>query len=362
MNEIDLLKKVRADVPDPDPLTLARARQRLLTTPPVRRRAPRPRVLVAASLALTLAGVFLAADVINHNDNPTPGAVADASSFLSDAAGLSAANPDAPLRPGQYRRTTIHMARIDTFGTTPSQRATVHTRIDRWTPSGKSTAYPTRVDEAFKVEFPSAEARLAARKLAPYLFVDQKPKFYLARLCGNVTVTSDGEKFPGHFCKPSWSNPTPDFLARQPRDPDLLLTALRNDTTGWGTGTLDPDETAFHNITDGLSTGLVPADLRAALYQAARKIPGIKLLDNVTTLDGRSGRAVGYEKNGYRSDLIISPTNGRMIGYRLVVTRDHPGKPGNDSAGNDYEVLRAGDISFETATLTRTTTTPPPTK
>jgi hypothetical protein len=238
------------------------------------------------------------------------------------------------------------MVRIDAFGTTPGQRATLHTRIDRWNPSGKSKGYPTRVDENFKVEFPSPEARLAARTMASYLFVDEKPKFYLARMCGNLTVvvTAKGRKAREPFCEPSWSNPTPDFLARQPRDPDLLLTALRNNTE-WGTGTLEPDERAFRHLTSGLSSGLVPADLRAALYQVARKIPGIKLQDNVVTLDGRHGRAVGYERDGYRSDLIISPTTGQMIGSRLVVTRDHPGKPTNDSAGN-----------------TQTTTTPPPTK
>ncbi|MEU4395955.1 CU044_5270 family protein [Kribbella sp. NPDC023855] len=360
MNELDLLKQVRSDVPDPDPLTLARARQRLLNASPVRRRAPRPRVLVAASLALALAGAFLAADVINHDNAPTPGTVADASTFLADAAGLSTANPDAPLRPGQYRQTTIQMERIHTFGTIPAHRATLHTRIDNWIPAGKSTTYVTRVDKNFKVDFPTPAARQAARKLVPHLFVDEKPKVrYLDRDCKNVTFM--GRTVPGPFCKPSWQNPTPDFLARQPRDPDLLLTALRKHTNR-GADKLEPDERAFRHLTEALSSGLVPADLRAALYQAARKIPGIKLLDNVTTLDGRRGRAVGYETNGYRSDLIISPSDGRMIGYRLVVTRDHPGKPNNDSAGNDYEVLLAGDIASETSILTRITTTPPPTK
>jgi hypothetical protein len=46
---------------------------------------------------------------------------------------------------------------------------------------------------------------------------------------------------------------------------------------------------AFVTIADGLRTGVVPADLRAALYKAAALIPGVTVGDRQATVDGRTG-------------------------------------------------------------------------
>jgi hypothetical protein len=356
MNEIDLLKQVRNDVPDPDPLTLARARQRLLTTPPVRRRAPRPRVLVAASLALTLAGAFLAADVINHDNAPTPGTVADANTFLADAAGLSAANPDAPIPPGQYRQITVKEGRLIPIGGTPSLRASQQARIDTWVPANQKLRFVTGYAENDKVEFASPEARELARKKAPYLFTPSRPVFSLSRcpgiFDGGVTRTTFPPSPP---CQPTWLAPSLAFLAALPRDPDALLAALRRNPPKH----INPDFEAWSRIGSVLGTGAVPADLRAALYQAARKIPGIRLLDEeVTTVDGRRARAISREVDGSRYDLLISPSNGQYLGRRTVITKDGP----PDINGNPDRTYQRGDIySWSTITTQLTPKQPPAT-
>lgn len=366
MNELDLLKQVRNDVPAPDPVVLARARQRLLTPPPVRR-ATRPRVLVAAGLALTLAGAFLAADVINHDSTPTPGTVADASTFLADSAALTSANPDAPIPPGHYRQVTTLQTYIYEFGPKKAFRATTQMQIDKWIPAEPARQYPVRVQELVKVDFATPEAKVAARKLAPQLFERPKPRLYRVT-CSGVTIepnaSPDVLKAP---CTPDWHHPTAEFLARQPRDPDALLAALRNEPLIKGRLTslqqarekaTPPDQKAFNRISGALASGILPADLRAALYLAARKIPGIQLLDDVLTLDGRRGRAIGYVYNGYRQDIIISPSNGQSIGSRLVVA---------DAAllngeSNVTGALRPGDVYNATSITTQITATHPPTK
>ena len=357
MTEIDLLKRIRDDVADPDPFVLARARRRMLTPPPVRRRAPRPRLLVAGGLALTLAGGFLVTDVVSHTNTPLPGMTADAGTFLADAATMTSSNPDAPIPPGQFRRITVQMSRIYPFGTNTRLRATVFSRFDTWIPAAPTRQYLMRVTENVKVDFATPEAREAARTQAPDLFDRPKPKFNRTS-CG--FTTTGNSRPPAPLCKPSWTVPTPDFLARQPRDPDALLAALRNDTAWLGAG-MEPDRRAFHNMTSALGSGIVPADLRAALYQAARKIPGIQLLEDVVTLDGRRGRAIGLTQNGYRQDIIISASNGEYIGSRMVVTQDGPG-PINGGPGHPTKALRPGDIVYSTSVTTRITPTFPSTK
>jgi hypothetical protein len=356
MTEIDLLKRLRDDVPAADPLALARARQQLFTPAPVRRRAPRTRLLVAGGLALTLAGGFLAADVVNHNSNPLPGTVADASTFLADAASLSNANPDAPIPPGHYRQVTYQLRYIYAFGNTPDIRATVHTQIDQWRTADPTKEYPQLVHKYAKVDFETPAAEVAAHKLASDLFEHPKPRLEVTS-CGGISTVGN-LPVPNAWCKPSWRLPTAEFLARQPRDPDALLAALRTGTDPLEPTGPDPDHKAFRRIGTALGSGLAPADLRAALYQAARKIPGIQLLDDVVTLDGRHGGAIGLVDNGFRQDIIISPSTGETIGYRVVVTPEGPGKL--NGSPNHAEALRPGDILYATSFTTRITATAPP--
>ncbi|MEV5966492.1 CU044_5270 family protein [Kribbella sp. NPDC051952] len=381
MTEIDLLKRVRDDVQDPDPAVLAAARERLLSPTPVRRRlapvrrlASRPvdpapvrrpvarsRLVLAGGLALTLAGGLLVADVIGRDSGQVPGAVADAGTFLANASAQLSANPDAPIPPGQFRQITVQRSSIAPFGTTPELRATTYSRSDKWIPSVDNSQYVTRYIRNYKVDFETPAARVAAHTQAPDLFEVAKPKIFRTT-CGDMTISAAPgaeRRIAPFLCKPSWMVATPQFLARQPRDPDALLASLRNDT-GMGMGGLAPDQRAFANLASALSTGIVPADLRAALYQAARKIPGIQLLQDVVTLDGRRGRAIGLANNGYRHDIIISAANGQYIGDRIVVTQDGPGK--TNANGHPDKALKPGDTYYSNSVTTQITPTRPPTK
>ncbi|HZX08293.1 CU044_5270 family protein [Kribbella sp.] len=310
MTEIDLLKRARPDVADPDPLTLARAR--LLTPEPVVRRSKGPRLVLAGALAFALAGGFLAADVLTK-DKPI-GATADASTFLVDAAGRT--TPDAPIPPGHFRQVTLESSFTNAFTQNPTYVVTFFSRSDTWIPATPAQRFVRRTNKVTKVEFPSAAARDAARKVDPGLF--NRPKATL----GLSPCTVD----PGGPCKAGWSTPTAEFLARQPRDPGALLAALRT-SDGRTEDGVQPDVRAFEHLSTVLHSGLVPSDLRAALYRAAARIPGIQLLDDVT-MNGRTGRAIGLLDKDIRTEIVISGTNGAYIGEQSVVVGSGRHLPG----------------------------------
>jgi hypothetical protein len=363
MTEIDLLKRVRDDVA-PDPLALARARQRLFTPPPVRRRVTRTRLLVAGGLALTLAGGFLIADVAGNESSPLPGTVADASTVLADAAALAAASPDTRIPAGQYREVTTLVDRLYEFGPGHKYRATTRVKYVDWTTADPTRKYVSTFYPLVSVRFATPEAKAAAARYAPFLLTHPRPSTYRVACNGVGLIGDTSDPVFKATCKPGWAYPTAAFLARQPRDPDALLAVLRNDPLfdhapdaleRVREKVMSKDEIAFGRIARVLESGFAPADLRAALYQATRKIPGIQLLGDVTTLDGRPGRAIGYTGVGQRQDLIISPTTGESIGSRLVTNEEGAALAKANQTGNN----QPGDIENETAVTARLTHSAP---
>lgn len=111
-------------------------------------------------------------------------------------------------------------------------------------------------------------------------------------------------------------------LSTFPRDPYRLLNNIYKQTLGKGQS-VDGEALVF--IADLLRTGVVPADLRAALYKAAAMIPGVTITEGQANLDGRTGIAIGRleESSDGRQEIIIDPKTGLMIGERVVLTQDY---------------------------------------
>jgi RNA polymerase sigma-70 factor (ECF subfamily) len=92
------------------------------------------------------------------------------------------------------------------------------------------------------------------------------------------------------------SQVSPEALSDLPRDPQRLLDYIHRTTRGAGPS---QDGEALVFIANRLQTGVLPADVRASLYQAAALIPGVEFVEDQTTLDGRTGTAIGrVEPNG----------------------------------------------------------------
>jgi hypothetical protein len=122
--------------------------------------------------------------------------------------------------------------------------------------------------------------------------------------------------------------------AAVPTDPDGLLAAvyqLVKDPTCAPIPVGDTVQDRAFMLIDGMLQTVQPPDVRAALYQALAKIPGVTVTQGATDAAGRRGvafsRAAAIEGPGssdwLRLEIILDPTTYHYLGARHVVTRDH---------------------------------------
>jgi hypothetical protein len=109
-----------------------------------------------------------------------------------------------------------------------------------------------------------------------------------------------------------WQVPTADFLAALPRDPDELYRRLCTDSPAERRGYVGP---LVYGV-DVLRTGLVPADLRAALYQALRLLPGLTVVADTVNPDGAPAIALCLDHTPWRTEVFVDPVTGHYIGER----------------------------------------------
>lgn len=116
--------------------------------------------------------------------------------------------------------------------------------------------------------------------------------------------------------------------------PQKLLTKIYKDTEGAG---VSKDGEALVAIADVLRCGFVPADLRAALFQAATGSPGVDMTSEQANLDGRRGVAVGRDErsngNHFRqnSSLTRAPARSSASGRSPSTTIPPVFAPGSRS-------------------------------
>ena len=320
MDDIELLSRMRADVPEVDPLALRRARRRLLARavgPRLsevrsRRRRTAVRFAVAAGLAAVLAGGLVATDSLTNSGRPVTGASADAAELLNLAADRTQATPDPVVRPGQYRYVVTHAWYGNAIVGFPEDRDRTmfyltEQRYEVWIPFNESGIWYRRYTRPLSAKFFSAADERFIRLHHPDWLRPQVELY----------TGANGGMAPNQAApQADWGVPTSAWLATLPRDPVALLARIYQDTAGAGP---DRDTEAFVAIGDVLRTGLVPSDLRAALYRAAARIPGVRLIDNAANLDGKRGVAVGRDNPwGARDEIIFDSEAGQFIGERSV--------------------------------------------
>lgn len=137
---------------------------------------------------------------------------------------------------------------------------------------------------------------------------------------------------------------TPDSLHALPRDPKALLDHFYAMNPGSGNSN---DGKTFNLIVDVLTTGFVPADLRASLYKAAARIPGVNVTEKDATMDGRTGISIGRTetKTSARHDIIIDPTDGLVIGERTIFLIGDLGLPAGTAAGSTSVITTVVDTA-----------------
>ncbi|WP_158851792.1 CU044_5270 family protein [Saccharothrix deserti] len=266
------------------------------------RRGPGRWLALAAGLAVLAAGGAVA--VLS-----TP-STASAAETLTRAASVVTADPE--LRPGQYLYTHTRdwsMA-IDHRGG-ENFSYLYEGVVEVWRPQDWRGEWFQRYTVTGKrqwVEGNEADARAAG------VVIDELRVTERAAACGEF-VPEFGRTAP---CAPgTWLNPTPDFVAALPRDPDELRRQLLAHPS------LGPVTLAR----DVLSTGWVPHDLRAAFYEALAGVPGIRITERAVNLDGRVGVAFSATEDRNGQEIVIDPDTGQFIGERLIATAEWEGLP-----------------------------------
>lgn len=144
----------------------------------------------------------------------------------------------------------------------------------------------------------------------------------------------DVERAPdGAFYGHPWGLLNEEEMSELPRNGEELLEWVNSRYTG---GSASRDEDNFVQIVDLLRIGLVPADLRAGLYDALALIPGVDASEQVN-LDGVEGTAIGRTeplRAGLREEIIIDPTTGLVIGERTAATYAIFGFGANEVTGH----------------------------
>jgi hypothetical protein len=343
MNELTLLRRLRDDVADAPADVLADARRQLTQrqlserprpTTPRRRPAMRRRIVIAAATAAAVTGGLVALnanEASTHQATTRPPsthsapALVSAATLLDQAAAHTLRAGDPTLKPGQFRYVRTH-AWYSVAEADNGIYYLTEQRLEKWIPANEKATWYWQYTRPVDTKFFSAADERYVRTHNPDAL-----KLGVERDTGRLGViltehNADGSTTPAGdgIARPDWEVPTSAWLATLPRDPDALLQRLYADAPAKKThGRGNRYDFAFGSIGDVLHSGLVPADLRAALYRAAAKIPGIKLIDSAANLDGRRGVAIGrVQADGQiRHEIIFDSAAGQYIGDRDVVVR-----------------------------------------
>jgi len=148
--------------------------------------------------------------------------------------------------------------------------------------------------------------------------------------------------------------------AAVPTDPDGLLTAVYRLVEDPACAPIlvgDTVQDRAFMLIDGMLQTVLPPEVRAALYQALAKIPGVTVVQGASDAAGRRGvalaRAAAIEGTGssgcLRLEVILDPNSYRYLGARHVVTRDHfiPNTP----SGSKGTRFRKGQVLVSRAQL-----------
>jgi hypothetical protein len=125
----------------------------------------------------------------------------------------------------------------------------------------------------------------------------------------------------------------PAVIARLPKDPEALYAWLRNkvnaDLPSGTTSTMTAVQQAVHEVTSLLNdmTGIVPADLRAALLSVLGYLPGITVTPDAKAREGRTAVALGSvsDDGSYRNELLLATDTAQVVEMRNVVLKPFQG-------------------------------------
>lgn len=281
------------------------------------------RWVLGAVVVLVVAGVVVGQELLPGTATPVASA---ASLTLRRAADATIHERDPVLRPGQYRyiRTDAWVTDGVQFAGPPGYLAYRTENItELWVPADQSDNWmQRRTPTGKRVWVVGTEQQADA---AGFQGSGPGPRQDVAP-CGDFFPTSGAAPSCADMARMAgWQVPTPAWLATLPTDPQAMLDRLRADAPRNGRG----DAELVVYVADALRSGLVPARVRAVLYQALALLPDLTITQRVANLAGRTGVAMGIDdrESPTRQEIIIDPHTGEYIGERTVQLRSQPGAP-----------------------------------
>jgi hypothetical protein len=350
MDEIDLVRAARP-VDSYPAAARAAARARLdaaiaeaaapATSQPARRDRRRSgrmrRAAIAGALAVAVAVALTVTQQLGPDGAPPPAApTANAAELANSAAAAAAARPVPTPRPHQWVYTKE--LRVE-YGSRKPFTVEHWVRVD-----GRKDVRPTSDRRA-------ARARKVSRERLPLQVLRQRLQLPPSRCPPDTPVRVRPAVGLGHWF------PDPSAV---PTDPDGLLAAVYRLVQDPACAPIPAGDTvqdqAFMLI-DAMLATVLPAEVRAALYRALARIPGVTVVRGASDAAGRRGvalaRAAAIEGRGssgwLRLEIILDGDTYRYLGARHVVTRDHfiPDTP----SGSKGTWFRKGQVLVSRAQL-----------
>lgn len=311
MDDLDLVKRFREGVPEPDPDVVHAARAAMTEEHGVGRvvttlsRRPHRRWRVAIAVAAAAVAIALVVPSIMPGGGPG-GAEPAAAATLHRFARIAANQPAGPSpRPGQFVYTKSSWVNSGFWATGGDGGETffVIQPVSRQAWIGVDGS--GRLLETFgSASFPTA-ADEAAWKAAG------SPDLGEGR-------TSD-DLFPAGESGLWFQD-----LSGLPIDPEALLQMIEDREIVEGP---PGDAETFVIIGDLLRETYGSPALRAALYEVAASLPGVELVGRMTDAAGRTGIAVAYESDTARNELIFDPKTAALLAERSIAINGDSGVP-----------------------------------
>jgi hypothetical protein len=291
MNELDLIRSFRADVPLASAAATARA-ERAWRRPDRRRPGWAPRATVAAGLvaAAAAAALMLPSDRGGRLGTQE----ASAAGTLRLAAAAQAGGVTRPLKPGEY----WYARRRNEWPIRSGGYTLIQPEVrEDWVGTDGSRHWRTR--PAGPPRFPGPRHR--ERWVA----------------AGSPSLLGPSDHRNGATSHPPFFDGADHVsyaeLLELPRERQALYRRLRATAVECECGN-GVDEETFVIAGDLLRDNPLPADLRAAILRAAALIPGIELVDGARDVAGRRGVGVAFDGTGARSVLIFDPKTYELLG------------------------------------------------
>ena len=263
-----------------------------------RRRRRIPVVAAAAAMVVIAGAALIAPSMMSRDKGPSVGSAA-AAELLHQAATHTG---DATLRPGQ----ALQVLQYARWSVSDSEHRWMYLQdqtLQTWIPSDRTGTWLYRHTKTGERQWLIGSEQDNARDVPENLHTDGE-------------FTSTGGPALHDEIKPSFRDPSPEYLASLPLDPRELYGELRDEVAG------DEGLTFLQMINDGLDTGVYPAQVRASVYKALTYLPKLEIVEEAAVIDSRSGTALGVTENETTEQIVIDRATGEYLGSRTVLAKD----------------------------------------